>query len=1183
MPSVNIYVLDSRLAANSLQSVPYSKRNFDEQPRKHVEATGVFLHLFGRSDKGQSVVVETECETGMSVQFLDGTDDPQCDATFAEKVKREVLGLLDLEQAFNGPEALVWTTVEYKPCFYGFEPSTTDPLVPRKRRVVKLHTDSLRLYRAIRNVAEAALHDEPLACGARPCELAGPPHAAVMHAMNLSHGQWLRVTTTTGMRSASAAADVVLICKPEALSPLPPELATTMPPLVLASYDIECASGPPAASGGYAFPDAFKADHEVRCIAVTTTTLAAPSTTKRFFLHTGPAKLTTGHCAAVAEDEGAADAAVNLEVRHYHTEKDLLLGVAALLRDEVRPDVLYSYNGNSFDAPFLAERIEATMPPPLPSDEPDDRRQAQGLRRAAHAWGRTPMSAWMPRHLGAPKTEDQEAEIASRRAQGKVVYEATTFDSPGMAHHDVLDYGQQLNLETSKLADLAAEVLGTSKTDLAIQDLMDIMQTDDIDGWARVAVYNVRDADLPLRIMIDREQVAFSLQIAAVSGCSLPQVCAGGQQKRLLSMVQREVWQRGMVFNEPSKLDFKARPWLCGGGEKNKGATVLDIQPGWYRVPVVTCDYSSLYPSIIISRNLCPSKLILDVVESKLPSDTPAALVAATRVFQVEERDRDIVHHHHVIQLGAGGVGVFPAIAELLLSERKAAKRDMKQHAPNTATYAILDAKQLALKVICNSLYGALNAVLKGSLYCRPLGGIVTAEGRNAIAAIQGEVARVPGAEVVAGDTDSVMFKLAGCTLEQAEKTGTEVAARVTEMMRADGAHAMELSYEKTMLPSVFVAKKAYAYIKHEPGKPPTHVSMGLMSKKRGTAALFKNAFIDCERAYLLDPEEVSLDDVRRVHLLVLRDLVRRIPMAPPEEFAKTTMLKPEDDYAPRYNSPHVNAARRLVAATGCAWPANTRFKYVQAQPDALIAKSKKKTSDYSMELVYFQTAKATIDAAYYVESVHNRFEALLKFAMPDAADRFKQLITTLERRPTRTLSVASYFGAAAVHESEIASAANRSYLDRTAEALFWKTMLKEDMATPKAGPFSEKWRVPQTITVSKTKHFQPTRTIAETALLHAYSRQEPTPRLVELALRLKTTPAPGPDVCAALDVIRKTDEYQSAVRAKEAAEAKARAATIESKKRKLLDNSTAIAAQPRRGAINEVPASKKTDRSADF
>ena len=90
-----------------------------------------------------------------------------------------------------------------------------------------------------------------------------------------------------------------------------------------------------------------------------------------------------------------------------------------------------------------------------------------------------------------------------------------------------------------------------------------------------------------------------------------------------------------------------------------------------------------------------------------------------------------------MLQRDGSGVGVFPAISERLLAERKAAKRELKQHAPGSAAHAILDAKQLALKVICNSLYGALNAVLKGSLYCRPLGGIVTAEGRAAIATIR--------------------------------------------------------------------------------------------------------------------------------------------------------------------------------------------------------------------------------------------------------------------------------------------------------------------------------------------------------------------------------------------------------------------------------------------------------------
>ena len=639
MQPIQFCLLDSALAARSLLSTPYNNSSFAQQPRCYTKPTGIFLRLYGRSNEGQSVVVEVQLTEGLSISFLDAHDVQDGDHVFAEKVCADVLARIDpkiLEQVCPDPEMfdandLITTSIEHKPCFYGFEPSPNDPLAPRKRRAVKLYTDHLQLYRAIRAAALHALHEEPFDCGARPCELAGPPQVAVMHAMGLDHGRWLRATSDL---TASAAADVVLICKPDDLTPLP-ELATTMPPLVLASYDIECSSGPAAASGGYAFPDAFKSEHEVRCIAVASTTLSAPTVTRRFFLHTGPAKLRAERCAAVADDEGAADAGINLSVRHFDNEADLLLGFAALLRDELRPDVLYSYNGTAFDAPFLAERIERVMPPPLRGDEPGVRDFARALRRAAHAWGRTPMEARKPRHLGVPKTEEQVDEIEAKRARGKVIYEPSVFDSPGMAHHDVLDYAQSLNLETNKLADVSAEVLGASKTDLEIKDLMDIMQTSDIDGWARVAIYNVRDAELPMRIMLAKDQVAFSLQIAAVSGCSLSQVCAGGQQKRLLSMVQQEVWKRGMLFNEPSKLDFEARPWLCGGGEKVKGATVLDIQPGWYRDPVVTCDYSSLYPSIVISRNLCPSMLLLDAVERELPPETPARLASATRAFHV--------------------------------------------------------------------------------------------------------------------------------------------------------------------------------------------------------------------------------------------------------------------------------------------------------------------------------------------------------------------------------------------------------------------------------------------------------------------------------------------------------------------------------------------------------------------
>ena len=90
------------------------------------------------------------------------------------------------------------------------------------------------------------------------------------------------------------------------------------------------------------------------------------------------------------------------------------------------------------------------------------------------------MNALPPKTLGVPKTEEQLDEIKRKRAQGKVIYEPKAFDAPGMAHHDVLDFGHSLNLETSKLADVAAEVLGgITKTDLAISDMFDILRTTD--------------------------------------------------------------------------------------------------------------------------------------------------------------------------------------------------------------------------------------------------------------------------------------------------------------------------------------------------------------------------------------------------------------------------------------------------------------------------------------------------------------------------------------------------------------------------------------------------------------------------------------------------------------------------------------------------------------------------------
>lgn len=55
--------------------------------------------------------------------------------------------------------------------------------------------------------------------------------------------------------------------------------------------------------------------------------------------------------------------------------------------------------------------------------------------------------------------------------------------------------------------------------------------------------------------------------------------------------------------------------WQQGGAPAGdavgyEGATVLDAKQGYYREPVATLDFASLYPSIMMAHNLCYSTLL---------------------------------------------------------------------------------------------------------------------------------------------------------------------------------------------------------------------------------------------------------------------------------------------------------------------------------------------------------------------------------------------------------------------------------------------------------------------------------------------------------------------------------------------------------------------------------------------
>jgi DNA polymerase elongation subunit (family B) len=514
----------------------------------------------------------------------------------------------------------------------------------------------------------------------------------------------------------------------------------------------------------------------------------------------------------------------------------------------------------------------------------------------------------------------------------------------------------------------------------------------------------------------------------------LAAVLAAGEQKRLEPMIRRVVHERGMVFNVGRSADFHDYPWLFMDGAPVKGARVLEPKISLIRDPVVTCDYTSLYPSVIIARNLCPSNLVLEHAFEEMPPDViPEAAQPLVRTFPVEEKRKtktvdgkdveygpELVYHYRVLQSGPddGWEGVIPTVVRQLLARRKRTKAEMKAHAPGSAEYALLDARQQAFKVLCNSMYGALGAVEKGKHYCRPLAAVTTSEGRSAIRTIEKAAEAHPAAEIVAGDTDSCMMAFRGCTLEQAEAYGREVAATVTRQYHDEGAVSMNLAFEKIMYPVVFIAAKCYSYWCYESASAvPKHVSMGTLSRKRGNPAILQRLYRNIELALLLDPAKYDLTDIGRLVCRLFRDSLRQMPIAAnenPRDFAKSVYLRAEKDYLDKKITPPVAAARRMMRELKCPWPGGKRVQYVQALRlgEDIIRVLREKKSEHSYLLEHFEAKRDELQINY-AEAIDARtedFEKILAHAVSRPVARIESAFKMLKgTHYTRIGSVCSH------------------------------------------------------------------------------------------------------------------------------------------------------------------------------
>jgi DNA polymerase delta subunit 1 len=200
--------------------------------------------------------------------------------------------------------------------------------------------------------------------------------------------------------------------------------------------------------------------------------------------------------------------------------------------------------------------------------------------------------------------------------------------------------------------------------------------------------------------------------------------------------------------------------------------------------------------------------------------------------------------------------GLLPDILEELLAARKIAKADLK-NATDPLENAVLDGRQLALKVSANSVYGFTGATV-GQLPCLEISSSVTSYGREMIEhtkkLVQEKFNLSNGyqyeAEVVYGDTDSVMVQFGVPTVEESMKLGREAAEHIS----ATFTKPIKLEFEKVYYPYLLISKKRYAGLLWT--KPDRHDKMdtkGIETVRRDNCLLVKNLVTECLNKILID------------------------------------------------------------------------------------------------------------------------------------------------------------------------------------------------------------------------------------------------------------------------------------------------------------------------------------------
>ncbi|RLI13990.1 hypothetical protein DRO33_00205 [Candidatus Bathyarchaeota archaeon] len=225
---------------------------------------------------------------------------------------------------------------------------------------------------------------------------------------------------------------------------------------------------------------------------------------------------------------------------------------------------------------------------------------------------------------------------------------------------------------------------------------------------------------------IGRTVLEFAVQLSNLTGIPLDHALTAAVGFRVEWTLIRAARQRGELV--PKRAERRHMPYV--------GGMVLKPKPGIHE-RIAVLDYKSLYPSIMIQKNVSP--------DTYVPPDEPEPPEGVNVAPEVGHRFR------------REPPGLYKEVLSALIEARDAIRERLKALRPDDPLYRILDARQKALKVVANATYGYAGW-LGARWYLKPVAESTTAWGRYTIKRTV-EMAKEMGIELIYGDTDSVFVK----------------------------------------------------------------------------------------------------------------------------------------------------------------------------------------------------------------------------------------------------------------------------------------------------------------------------------------------------------------------------------------------------------------------------------------